>query len=109
MVLWLLAYLVVGQVGVPLLLALLGLDRGSLSARGQAGLHLVLDLNELLITVAILRRCLHGYKCDMAQLFPVRFQGSWPVQVGLASLCFPAVDWLAQQCVVSWVFDLHNR
>lgn len=40
MVLWMLAYIIIGQVAVPIGLSLLGLDRDELSARGHALLHL---------------------------------------------------------------------
>lgn len=58
MVLWLLAYIVIGQVAVPITLSQLGLDRDELSLRGHALLHLCLDLSQLGVTLMILWRCL---------------------------------------------------
>ena len=44
MLLWLLAYILIGQVAVPTALSLLGLDRDDMGVRGHAVLHLCLDL-----------------------------------------------------------------
>lgn len=57
MMLWLLAYIVIGQVAVPITLSLLGLDRDELTIRGHALLHLCLDLSQLGVTLMILWRC----------------------------------------------------
>lgn len=100
MFLWLLAYLLVGQVAVPVALALAGLDRDELSSRGYAVLHLGLDVSELLVTLLILWRCLKDYRPLQLGLFPLRFRGVWNYLTVLAACAiFPAVDWLAQQSV----------
>jgi hypothetical protein len=44
MSLWLLAYILVGQVLFPIALSMLGLDRDYLTLRGHALLHLALDV-----------------------------------------------------------------
>ena len=44
MLLWLLAYILMGQVAVPAALSLLGIDRDYMGVRGHAVLHLCLDL-----------------------------------------------------------------
>lgn len=105
MFLWLLAYLLVGQVAVPVVLAMLGLDRDDLSSRGYAVLHLGLDLSELLVTMLILWRCLKEYRPRALGLFPVRLRGWWLLYVMLACGIFPFVDWLAQQSVMWFPTD----
>jgi hypothetical protein len=72
MVLWLLAYIIIGQVAVPVGLSLLGLDRDALSVRGHAVLHLCLDLSQLAFTLAILWFCLKQYRPLKKGLFPIR-------------------------------------
>lgn len=72
MVLWLLAYIIIGQVAVPMVLSLLGLDRDELSIRGHAILHLCLDLSQLGVTLFILWQCLKKYDPRKRGFFPVR-------------------------------------
>jgi len=100
MFLWLLSYLLVGHVFVPLVLAAAGVDRDELSSRGFAILHLGLDVSELAVTLAILWRCLAHFRPRAAGLFPLSLRGGWPLQVLAACAVFPAVDWLAQQSLI---------
>jgi len=97
MVLWLLAYILIGQVAVPMLLTFLGIDRDNMSVRGHAVLHLCLDMSQLGVTLLILWRCLKDFKPRQLGLFPVRLGGGWQVAVLLSCLIFPVVDWVAQQ------------
>ncbi|GFR52723.1 hypothetical protein Agub_g15276, partial [Astrephomene gubernaculifera] len=97
MALWLLAYILIGQVAVPLVLSLLGLDRPELSVRSHAVLHLCLDISQLLLTLGILWSCLKDYQPRKLGLFPVRLRGRWILAVALCCATFPAVDWLAHQ------------
>ncbi len=46
MVLWLLAYIIIGQVAMPICLSLLGKSAEDLSVRGHAIMHLCLDLSQ---------------------------------------------------------------
>jgi hypothetical protein len=101
MVLWLLAYVLLGQVVMPVVLALLGIDRDALGSRGHALLHLALDVGQLAATCSILAGCLKKYKPLARGIFPVRLQGWWPLAVLLCCTSFPFIDWLAQQSVVS--------
>lgn len=72
MVLWLLAYIIIGQVAVPVALSLLGLDRDDLGLRGHAMLHLCLDISQLGFTLFILWHCLKQYKPRKRGLFPFK-------------------------------------
>lgn len=47
MALWLLAYVIIGQVALPIALSLLGIDRDAMSIRGHALLHLSLDMSQV--------------------------------------------------------------
>jgi hypothetical protein len=76
--LWLLAYLALGQLVVPALLALLGVDQAALGPRGSALLNLSLDLGQVGITLAILAACLGAYRPRQRGLFRVAWQrGRW--------------------------------
>ncbi|KAG2450646.1 hypothetical protein HYH02_004486 [Chlamydomonas schloesseri] len=97
MVLWLLAYVMIGQVAVPLVLSCLGVDRLELTVRSHAVLHLCLDITQLLVTLGILWSCLRAYKPRARGLFPLRWRGLWWVAVLLGCATFPFVDWLAHQ------------
>ncbi|KXZ47186.1 hypothetical protein GPECTOR_37g192 [Gonium pectorale] len=97
MTLWLLAYFIIGQIGVPLVLDALGIYRPEMSVRGSAMLHLCLDLCQLGVTLGILWSCLRSYRPRRLGLFPVRLKGYWILAVALCCATFPAVDWLAHQ------------
>ena len=58
MLLWLIAYVTIGQVAVPITMSLLGLDREAMSIRSHAIVHLGIDVSQLAITLLILWRCL---------------------------------------------------
>ncbi|GLC35872.1 hypothetical protein PLESTB_000514600 [Pleodorina starrii] len=97
MMLWLLAYIIIGHVVVPLILGCLGVDRLELTVRSHAVLHLCLDLSQLVVTLSILWSCLRQFRPRSLGLFPVRLRGLWPLAVVLCCATFPAVDWLAHQ------------
>jgi hypothetical protein len=100
MLLWLLAYALLGQLLLPVALGLLGIERDELSARGHALLHLSLDVAQLAATAAILWGCLRRYRPRQLGLFPARLRGLWPLAVAACCAAFPAVDWVAHQSVV---------
>lgn len=101
MCLWLLAYLLMGQVGAPLVLALLGLGKEDLGTLGLAVLHLGLDLSELVMTLMVLARCLKGFDLKKLGLFTVDWDASrWLPAVLLGCFTFPVVDYIAQQSMV---------
>lgn len=102
MLLWLIAYVTIGQVAVPITMSLLGLDRETMSIRSHAIVHLGIDVSQLAITLLILWRCLKPFDLKRLGLFPVRWRGMWPLLVAAACLTFPVVDWVAQQSHVSW-------
>ncbi|PNH08949.1 putative membrane peptidase ydiL [Tetrabaena socialis] len=98
MMLWLLAYILIGQVAVPLVLGCMGIDRLELSVRSHAVLHLCLDVSQLLTTLGILWACLRKYRPRALGLFPLLpLRGLWLLGVLLCAATFPAVDWLAHQ------------
>lgn len=101
MTLWVIAYIFIGQVAVPAVLSALDVERMELSMRGQAVLHLCLDIAQLAVTLITLRFCLHKYKPRQQGLFRVQWKGWWVLWVLAAALCFPAVDWLSTQSMVS--------
>jgi hypothetical protein len=47
MVLWLLAYIIIGQVAMPICLSMMGMSADDLSARGHALMHLCLDVAQV--------------------------------------------------------------
>ncbi|GIL61027.1 hypothetical protein Vafri_15400 [Volvox africanus] len=116
MTLWLLAYIIIGHVIVPLVLSCLGVDRLELTVRNHAVLHLCLDVSQLVITLSILWSCLRPYRPRSLGLFPVRLRGLWPLAVALCCASFPLVDWLAHQSMgwfpyepdASWASNLEH-
>ncbi|GFH17160.1 uncharacterized protein HaLaN_13726, partial [Haematococcus lacustris] len=101
MVLWLLAYIIIGQVAMPMCLGLLGKSQEELSVRGHALMHLCLDMAQLAVTLLILKHCLKQYQPRKRGLFPVRLGGYWWLVVAAACTVFPLVDWVAVQSVLS--------
>ncbi|KAL6755451.1 CAAX protease self-immunity-domain-containing protein [Haematococcus lacustris] len=99
MVLWLLAYIIIGQVAMPMCLGLLGKTQEELSVRGHALMHLCLDMAQLAVTLLILKHCLKQYQPRKRGLFPVRLGGYWWLVVAAACTVFPLVDWVAVQSV----------
>lgn len=96
MLIWVLAFWVLGNWVVPLGLELFGLGPEDLTARGQAFMHLVVDLSELGVTLGILWLRLRAYRPLARGWFPFKWErGSWIPGVLLACLLFPVVDWLA--------------
>lgn len=98
MVLWLLAYVVIGQVAVPIGLSALGLDRDELSVRGHAILHLCLDLSQLGVTLLILRQCLGQFRPRKRGFFPIKWVQNKRRGVGAlggawCSLCAEHASW----------------
>jgi len=101
-VLWLLAFWILGYWVLPCLLDLAGLERDDLSRRGQALVHLVLDVGQLGLTIAILWKKLKAYKPRGLGWFETRL---WPVQqwlapVVIAAASFPLLNLVAQQAQV---------
>eukprot|EP00873_Tetraselmis_striata_P034692 jgi/Tetstr1/454956/TSEL_041817.t1 len=97
MIIWVLAFWFLGNWVVPLGLELQGIGMEELSARGQAAMHLVVDVSELVLTLGILWLKLRRFKPRSLGLFPTKLRGNWMFVVALACLSFPLVDWLALQ------------
>lgn len=101
--LWLLAYVGLGQVVVPLGLGLAGLEYEELGYRATALLHLAMDAVQLGVTLGILARCLRKYKPRALGLFPLRWQGGrWAGWVLAGAATFPLVEWLSAQSWGLW-------
>ncbi|KAK9915094.1 hypothetical protein WJX75_004689 [Coccomyxa subellipsoidea] len=94
MILWLMAFWVLGYVALPGGLELLGLEREELTARGQALVHLVLDVGELGATLGILWGCLRAYRPRALGWFHARLwpPHPWLGHMVLACAAFPLVD-----------------
>lgn len=87
---------------LPCLLDLAGYERDDLSRRGQALVHLVLDVGQLGLTIAILWKRLKAYRPRNLGWFETRLlpvqQWLGPVLVAAAS--FPLLNIVAQQAQV---------
>jgi hypothetical protein len=108
--LWLLAYLALGQLVVPALLALLGVDQAALGPRGSALLNLSLDLGQVGITLAMLAGCLGRYAPRQRGLFRLAWQGGrwlWIVAAGEGAvlvLLMLLVVWMTlSAAAVAWL------
>jgi hypothetical protein len=53
MALWMLAYIIMGQVILPTTLLLLDIERDALGMRGQALLHLSIDVSQVCVCVCV--------------------------------------------------------
>jgi membrane protease YdiL (CAAX protease family) len=96
--LWLLGYLSIGQLLLPFILALLGVERWELSQRSNALLHLSLDFVQLLVTILILWRCLKKYRPLANGFFKLAMdRGKWVLWVLLGAASFPFIDWASHQ------------
>lgn len=86
--LWLLAYVAIGQLLVPAVLALLDLERGAMSARELALLNLCVDCFQAALTLLMLAKCLGRYRPRTRGLFPLRWQGgAWLPWVAGGEFC----------------------
>jgi len=101
--LWLLAYVGLGQVVVPLGLGLAGVEYEELGYRATALLHLAMDAVQLGVTLGILARCLRKYRPRERGLFPLRWAGGrWLGWVVAGAATFPLVEWLSAQSWGLW-------
>ncbi len=104
-ILWLLAFWILCYWILPCLLDLAGYERDDLSRRGQALLHLILDVGQLGLTIGILWKRLKAYRPRSLGWFETRLlpiqQWLGPVLVAAAS--FPFLNIVAQQAQVSAV------
>jgi membrane protease YdiL (CAAX protease family) len=101
--LWLLAYVGLGQVVVPLGLGLAGVEYEELGFRATALLHLAMDAVQLGVTLGILARCLGKYGPRRLGLFPLRWAGGrWLGWVAAGAATFPLVEWLSAQSWGLW-------
>ncbi|KAK9829399.1 hypothetical protein WJX72_005594 [[Myrmecia] bisecta] len=94
MILWVLAFWILGYWIIPLGLGTFGLEREDLTTRGQALVHLLLDVSEMGVTLGLLWACLRRYKPLALGWFRswLRPARRWVPQVLLALLSFPLVD-----------------
>ena len=104
-VLWLLAFWILGYWILPCLLDLAGYERDDLSRRGQALLHLILDVGQLGFTIAILWKRLKAYRPRSLGWFETRLLPiqQWLGPVIVAAASFPLLNIVAQQAQVSAV------
>lgn len=95
-VLWISAFWFVGSWIVPLGAYIAGLNKESLTYRGQALFSLLTDMTEGLAGIAILHRCLSRFHPLPSDWFKCSLRGNWLVDVTLGCLMFPLVNWLSQ-------------
>ncbi|KAL0029813.1 hypothetical protein WJX77_001509 [Trebouxia sp. C0004] len=100
--LWLLAFWILGYWILPCLLDLAGYERDDLSRRGQALVHLILDVGQLGLTIAILWKRLKAYRPRSlgwfeTRLLPIR---QWLGPVIVAAASFPLLNIVAQQAQI---------
>ncbi len=104
-ILWLLAFWILGYWILPCLLDLAGYERDDLSRRGQALVHLILDVGQLGLTIAILWKRLKAYRPRSLGWFETRLLPiqQWLGPVIVAAASFPLLNIVAQQAQVSAV------
>lgn len=101
-ILWLLAFWILGYWILPCLLDLAGYERDDLSRRGQALLHLILDVGQLGFTIAILWKRLKAYRPRSLGWFETRLLPiqQWLGPVTVAAASFPLLNIVAQQAQI---------
>lgn len=100
MLLWVAAFWFIGSWMIPFAAHVAGLNKGSLTFRGQALFSLVTDVTEGLAGIAILHRCLSQFRPLPSDWFKFSLKGNWQLDVILGCLMFPLVNRLSQ-------FNLH--
>ncbi|KAF6154539.1 hypothetical protein GIB67_027812 [Kingdonia uniflora] len=96
MLLWIVAFWFVGSWIIPFLAHTAGINKDSLTYRGQALYSLLTDVAEGLAGIAILHRCLSRFRPLPSDWFKFTLKGNWHLDVGLGCLVFPLVNHLSQ-------------
>ena len=96
MLLWVVAFWFIGSWMVPFAAHLAGVNRESLTFRGQALFSLVTDVTEGLAGIMILHRCLSRFRPLPPDWFKFSLKGTWQIDVVLGCLMFPLVNRLSQ-------------
>eukprot|EP00897_Mesotaenium_endlicherianum_P009296 jgi/Mesen1/8395/ME000468S07830 len=96
MFLWFSTFWLVGSWLIPMAAQAAGLNRTTLSCRGQALYSLVTDVAEMTVGLGILHRCLARFRPLPGEWFPVRWRGLWFVEAMLACAFFPLVNYLSK-------------
>ncbi|CAN1189610.1 Putative membrane peptidase YdiL [Linum perenne] len=96
MLLWVVSFWFIGSWVVPLAAHIAGLNKESLTFRGQALFSLVTDVTEGLAGIAILLRCLSRFRPLSPDWFRFSLKGNWMLDVALGCLTFPLVNRLSQ-------------
>lgn len=96
MVLWWVAFWLCGSWLLPGVMQALRFDAAALSVREQAFYSLVTDVTELLVSLAVLRRCLRQFAPLPPGWFPATWRGLWFVEPLAACALFPVVHHLSR-------------
>ncbi|XP_022736586.1 uncharacterized protein LOC111289636 isoform X2 [Durio zibethinus] len=96
MLLWVATFWFVGSWMIPFAAHMAGLNKESLTFRGQALFSLVTDVTEGLAGIAILHRCLSQFYPLPSDWFKFSLRGKWLFDVVLGCLMFPVVNRLSQ-------------
>ncbi|KAK3001809.1 hypothetical protein RJ639_021851 [Escallonia herrerae] len=95
-ILWILAFWFVGNWVVPCGAYLAGVNKESITYRGQALLSLLTDILGGLAGVTVLHRCLSPFHPLPSELFRFCLRGNWPFDVVIGCLMFPLVERLSK-------------
>jgi uncharacterized protein len=92
MLLWLVAFFLVGAHTSAVVPSMLGTDVAHLSTAGHAVGYLVCDVANLALTLAIITRALRPHDFWRAGIFDFRVDGALAAHVAVAAAAFPLVD-----------------
>ncbi|KAK2973774.1 hypothetical protein RJ640_018982, partial [Escallonia rubra] len=95
-ILWISAFWFVGNWVVPFGAYLAGVNKESITYRGQALLSLLTDIMGGFAGVTVLHRCLSPFHPLPSDLFRFCLGGNWPLDVVIGCLMFPLVERLSK-------------
>ncbi|XP_051151275.1 uncharacterized protein LOC127265504 [Andrographis paniculata] len=94
--LWIMSLWFIGSWMMPLGADIVGVNRESLTFRGQALFSLLTDVSEGFAGIFILQRCLSRFRPLPSDWFKFSLRGNWFIDVLLGCFMFPLVNRLSQ-------------
>ncbi|KAK6129993.1 hypothetical protein DH2020_036275 [Rehmannia glutinosa] len=94
--LWIASFWFIGSWMIPFGAHIVGINKETLTFRGQALFSLLTDVTEGLAGILILHRCLYQFRPLPSDWFRFSLRGKWALDVLLGCMMFPLVNRLSQ-------------